>query len=87
MNTYKPKMGYRSFYDQICFFVIIVNAGKEAFEGMEPSVVVFSGSEMELISFSDNEFVGSNMHDILVTDKFPEAIWTVKSKFCGTSAY
>jgi len=58
---------------------IIVNAGKEAFEGMEPSAVVFSGSEMELISFSNNEFVGSNMHDILVTDKFPEAIWTVKS--------
>jgi len=58
---------------------IIVNAGKEAFEGMEPSAVVFSGTEMELISFSNNEFVGSNMHDILVTDKFPEAIWTVKS--------
>lgn len=59
---------------------LIVNAGSEAFEGVEePSAIIFSGAEMQIISFSDNEFVGSNMHDIFVTNKIPEANRTVTS--------
>jgi len=59
---------------------LIVNAGKTAFANQnEAAAVTLSGTQTNLISFSDNEFVNSFSYDILVTDKFPEVFRSVES--------
>ncbi|RKY91676.1 MAG: hypothetical protein DRQ01_07350 [Ignavibacteriae bacterium] len=59
---------------------LIVNAGKTAFANQnEAAAVTLSGTQTNLTSFSDNEFVNSYSYDILVTDKFPEVFRSVES--------
>ena len=59
---------------------LIVNAGKTAFANQnEAAAVTLSGTQTNLISFSENEFVNSYSYDILVTDKFPEVFRSVEN--------
>ena len=59
---------------------LIVNAGETAFANQsEAAAVILSGTQTNLVSFSDNEFVNSYSYDILVTDKFPEVFRSVES--------
>jgi len=57
-----------------------VNAGSSTFAGqVEASAITLSGTQTNLVSFSDNSFVNSSSHDILVTDRFPEVYASVRS--------
>lgn len=59
---------------------LIVNAGKTAFTNQaEAAALTLSGTQTNLTSFSDNEFVDSYSYDILVTDKFPEVFRSVEN--------
>ena len=58
---------------------LIVNAGKTAFANQgEAAAVTLAGTQTNLVSFSNNEFVDSYSYDILVTDKFPEVFRSVE---------
>jgi hypothetical protein len=59
---------------------IIKNAGSGIFNNQdEAGAVILSGTQTNLISFTNNEFINSSSYDILVTDKFPETFRAVKS--------